>query len=237
MNDVEPSRPSAGWSPVMIGWQLPQPSPPPTGSVTWMTVSRIWCRRRAGSGVGAVVDALAVDCELAAPLAVEVAVEPEVEPGAEVEAGVGHDLDAQRARRAVGHGDRDASAAAAGGSTGRTTASGAMLDDRLDAAVGMFDGAGDASSRANPGAFDGQVEEQHVARAVGSLHQDRAPENSNDRALGDRDAALGRHVGGRRAHAVAHAPGVVAGRHPRVGAISVRSPSTSTHPMATPVWW
>ena len=45
------ARPRSGWPPVMIGWQLPSPTPPPTGSVTRITVSRIWCSRRALSGV------------------------------------------------------------------------------------------------------------------------------------------------------------------------------------------
>jgi hypothetical protein len=31
-----------------MGWQLPQPMPPPAWSVTRTAVSRIWCRRRIG---------------------------------------------------------------------------------------------------------------------------------------------------------------------------------------------
>src|SRR3954467_12233852 len=62
-------------------------------------------------GRRAVGDTLAVDDEVTTPLAVEVAVEAEVETRPEVEAGVGDDLDGQGARRAVGHGHRDASAA------------------------------------------------------------------------------------------------------------------------------
>ena len=80
----------------MIGWQFAEPTPPPTGSVTRITVSRIWWSAR-GLGVAAVGDALAVDVVLAAPFAVVVTVEAEVEAGAELEAGVGQDLDVESA--------------------------------------------------------------------------------------------------------------------------------------------
>jgi hypothetical protein len=60
---------------------------------------------------GAVVDALAVDVERAAPFAVVVALEAEVEPGAQVESSVGEHFDLKGPGSAVIHGAMDLAAA------------------------------------------------------------------------------------------------------------------------------
>ena len=111
MNDVSAVSPSSACSPATMGCQLPQPTPPPAGSVMRTTVSRIWWTRRAVSGVEQSAMRSPSTCRRAPPFAVVVAVEAEVEPGAEMEAGVGDDLDLERAGRAVGHRAVDAAAA------------------------------------------------------------------------------------------------------------------------------
>ena len=68
-----------------------------------MTASRIWCRRGASAGIGAVVDALAFDVKRTAPVAVMVTVEAEVEPDPEVGAGVAERFDRDGASGTVGH--------------------------------------------------------------------------------------------------------------------------------------
>ena len=77
--------------------QLPQPTPPPTGSVMRTTVSRIWWSRRAFSAVVQSAMRSPSTLQRAAPFAVVVAVEAEVQAGAEVEARVGDDLDLRAA--------------------------------------------------------------------------------------------------------------------------------------------
>ncbi len=202
--------PSSGWPPVMIGWQLPSPTPPPTGSVTRMTVSRIWCSRRAFSGVRAVGDVLPVDVVLAAPFAVVVAVEAEVQAGAELDAGLVEHLDDQLAGHAVA-GRRPDHAAAQAPVRGVVGQLGREVEPRLVRAVRVLDPTHhDLVHDAEAGRGDDlEVHEHPVAGAVVALEQQRAPDHLEAETRERVD--LG-HVGRRHADAVAHAPRVVTGR-------------------------
>ena len=104
-------------------------------------MSRNWWSSAGQSRLAAILQAFAVDVQLAPPLAVVVALPAEVQAGAEVEAGVGGHLQLERPRCAVlqGHGDRTSEQPPVGRSVGEV---GTDVGHPFDPPVLVLDGAG-----------------------------------------------------------------------------------------------
>ena len=190
--------------------------------------------RSARRAFGAVGEVLAVDVQRAAPLAVEVAVEPEIEAGPEMEPGVADRLEGDRPLGAVGVVKWNVPP-----STRRLTGSkrtlGPQRHEPLDPAVGVLDTALDRRLLVAAEPELAVLVVQRVARAVGALEEHRAPREPERRH--HRHAALEVRVGRRRPTPwrTPHEWSRVENQASVV--ISWRTPSTSTQPVPTPVWW
>ena len=165
-----------------------------------------------GRRVRAVGEVFTVDVQLSAPFAVVVPVEPEVQAATEMESGVAHRFDGDRAGGAVGH--REVQRAAEHAPVDRVEPElGPQRGEAFDLPVGVLDAAFDHRLLVAERAHQPMLVVDRVDGAVGSFEHHRAPREA-ERDTVEHGRVRTFEVGRGKTDVLAHAPRMVPGREP-----------------------